>query len=342
MKINGQWFGNIAGTNNGIFILNLDYIEGRYQGYIYLYDQFPYIVARISIDCVKNNKFNGNLFEFYVLNDEQCPLTPNETPSELILPKDGSCEFVLTNDNKLVGKWNTDIGTNGNFSADKAQEYTNNDAYTMSWTQFKSEIKENGKYWYRGQPNIFKLRTSYHRSGRADLVRYNLCDVRNFHNEYSNGGEDFDLRVDVEYLSLLYLAQHYGKDTPLLDWTRSPYIAAYFAFYKKTESEYVTIFQFDQVKWLYDNNIQVKYIQFPLPSLTLLEPRPSDTNKRALPQKSVSMFSTIDDIQTFITRREAELKTKYLKVVKIAATEREKVLIDLELMGINNASLLPD
>ena len=36
------------------------------------------------------------------------------------------------------------------------------------------------------------------------------------------------------------LGQHFGLATPLLDWTESPYVAAYFSFAERTVSEEMT------------------------------------------------------------------------------------------------------
>ena len=47
--------------------------------------------------------------------------------------------------------------------------------------------------------------------------------------KYWNGNVDQMERIEHEALSVMALAQHYGIPTRLLDWTRHPYIAAFFA-----------------------------------------------------------------------------------------------------------------
>lgn len=111
-----------------------------------------------------------------------------------------------------------------------------------SWEEFKIELfrdlytdskYEKGKYVFRGHKNAtWQLESSFDRwasdvplAERASTFDELLADFRS------------SLEQSVEYQDLcskedelLALAQHYGLTTRLLDWTYSPYVAAFFAF----------------------------------------------------------------------------------------------------------------
>jgi len=116
-----------------------------------------------------------------------------------------------------------------------------------SWDEFHSVVKKFNNYpdyFWRGQKDNKTLWSSFdqyleckkislNKKGRQEELRrimnnlkQSLKDLPNTHNiDFSKDDEVWAIR------------QHYGLKTPLLDWTESPYIAAYFSFYKKSEEK---------------------------------------------------------------------------------------------------------
>jgi hypothetical protein len=284
---------------------------------------------------------NGNFVSPAVINQ----LAANG----IITPGTADIDLQLSG-NALSINWVTQLGTAGTAVATSRTRdgvpSSLKPTTTKGWEGFKKVVNalEQKRYIYRGQENnTWRLRTSFHRTGRADLERFARDDISDLNRTFSALSHHvFDLRDENHYAAFIHLAQHHGYPTPLLDWTWSPYVAAFFAFrnIKKTDKsrKRTRIFKLDLAEWVKLPRAG-KLFGFP-PNATILNPL-AFGNARAIPQQSISIVSNVDDIETHIESVELVQKKRYLEAFDLAASERDYVMKELALMGITAGALFP-
>ena len=226
--------------------------------------------------------------------------------------------------------------------------------YTHSWAEYKNWVniiaKANKGYYYRGQsdPN-WELKTSFQRYSEKTgihIIDYLDRILKEVAKEclLANQSENINMEDVTEYIKFLLRLQHHGFPTPLLDWTLSPYVAAYFAFkdidLNLTKGN-VLINIFDIKLWL---KINPQTLNFRTPNWFAAPITPiidSNNNPRAINQESITTATNIPDLRVHLIEHGEKSGNIFLSGVWLPVKERDLVMSDLNSMGINPETMFP-
>jgi hypothetical protein len=348
--LQGQWIGRYTGTNAGEAILELDTIGGNCEGRVYVYDDRVDLISAAAFISIPAGVSSHKITDLPLMAlDPQGGLAEWNNIKErfpgVTFPSKANTDWTIGTTTMTVS-WVTDIGTSGTGTLDRIDGSRPSTLVPLkvdSWDDFRRCVRglEPYRYVFRGQENnSWRLRTAFHRTQRSDLVRFMEMDVAALHQHLSSlTAHTFNLLSPYEYAAFLALTQHHGYPTPLLDWTYSPYIGAYFAFKRAgAPTEKVRIFVFDRQQWMKDWR-QLQRIMPARLHFTIVDAL-AINNSRLIPQQALSTVTNAEDIEGYISTKEKEDR-KYLQAIDLPVTQREEVLRELNLMGINAGSLFP-
>jgi len=216
-----------------------------------------------------------------------------------------------------------------------------------SWEQFKSTFGQHlfpnepfrrGKYLFRGHSDPhWKLSTTFDRMFSNQPKATRLQIAQELLEVFKRSLEGHDIPVEVRGNDSLFLAlgQHYGLPTRLLDWTESPYIAAFFAYNSRAlwgvTDQSITIWVLDTTHPIWSSHYGVEIIDVP-----------SFGNKRIRNQSGKFTLSRtpFPDLESYVAAHGDEGKP--LRKFSLPAPDYSKALADLDAMGIHHGTVYPE
>jgi hypothetical protein len=221
-----------------------------------------------------------------------------------------------------------------------------------TWDDFKAWAnrvrREANVSAFRGHgSHQFRLKTTLQRAGRHRLERYVNETLPQFrtHAEMVLGTR-MDPSDANDFSTLLGLAQHHGLPTPLLDWTTSPYIAAFFAFsdaleFKDVRTDATHVRIYGLTREFFDRrSIPTVTLPYYQPYIVPLSISPLH-NPRLYAQQGLFLVTNATNIEFFLIRMGELEGSNYLYAADVPITVAYEALEDLAFMGLTAGTMFP-
>ncbi len=339
--MNGQWSGEYHGDENGWITVSIEKIKQNLIGSASARSaKFggPIIILNFSSRNSGPEHKNINIdLEYYPLFAKS--YSKNGKLSFNIRPEGLSLCIEITGGIKLIGD---------NLLQAVIPKLSSIKGHELSWAEFKKKISADYAlgYMFRGQGKPWGLTTKFHRKGRYLINRFLDEDIPALHQRISClTPHYFNLNDPTQKGAFLTLVQHHGYPTPMLDWTLSPFIAAFFAFHEKLidhkENDKVRIYIFNKELWEKTFPVPKQLIfDEPLQFLNIYEAT-AINNPRQIAQQAITMSTNVLNIEEFLIGMGKYANGEIIQAFDISLKERSLAINDLRLMGITVGTLFP-